>query len=112
MEKLDKAIDWSRVESILLNHYTVGTSGEGADAYPPLLLFKCMLLQKWFYIDSDPELETQINDRLSFKNSWDCPLANPLRIIPPSLGSEKDCLKSLWIKSIPKSCVSSKRQTV
>ena len=72
MEKLDKAIDWSRVESILLSHYTVGTSGEGADAYPPLLLFKCMLLQKWFHpreigfafhrasIDSDPELENQI----------------------------------------------------
>ena len=63
MENLDKAIDWSRVESILLNHYTVGTSGEGADAYPPLLLFKCMLLQKWFHIDSDPELENKINDR-------------------------------------------------
>jgi len=72
MEKLDKAIDWSRVDDILMNHYTVGTSGEGADAYPPLLLFKCMLLQKWFHprgigfaflragIDSDPELENQI----------------------------------------------------
>ena len=67
MEKLDKAIDWSRVESILLSHYTIGTSGEGADAYPPLLLFKCLLLQKWFRINSDPELENQINDRLSFK---------------------------------------------
>jgi hypothetical protein len=32
MEKLDKAIDWSRVESILLSHYSVGNSGEGADA--------------------------------------------------------------------------------
>jgi IS5 family transposase len=45
----------------------VGTAGEGADAYPPLLLYKCLLLQKWFHIDSDPELENQINDRLSFK---------------------------------------------
>ncbi len=34
MKKLGKAIDWSRVENILLSHYTVGTSGEGADAYP------------------------------------------------------------------------------
>ena len=48
MEKLDKAINWSRVEEILMNHYSVGTSNEGADAYPPLLLFKCLLLQKWF----------------------------------------------------------------
>ena len=67
MEKLDDAIDWTRVETILFNHYTVGTSGEGADAYPPLLLFNCMMLQKWFRINSDPELENQINDRLSFK---------------------------------------------
>jgi IS5 family transposase len=67
MEKLDKAINWPRVEEILMNHYTVGTSSEGADAYPPLLLFKCLMLQKWFRIHSDPELENQINDRLSFK---------------------------------------------
>jgi IS5 family transposase len=67
MEQLSNTIDWSRVESILLSHYTVGTSEEGASAYPPLILFKCLMLQKWFRIPSDPELENQINDRLSFK---------------------------------------------
>ena len=67
MEQMSKAINWSKVESILMDHYAVGTSSEGADAYPPLLLFKCLLLQKWFRINSDPELENQINDRLSFK---------------------------------------------
>jgi len=67
MEKLNKSIDWNRVEDILMSHYSVGLSSEGADAYPPLLLFKCLLLQKWFRINSDPELENQINDRLSFK---------------------------------------------
>jgi transposase, IS5 family len=49
------------------NPYTVGTSEQGARAYPPLMLFKCLLLQKWFRIPSDPELENQITDRLSFK---------------------------------------------
>ena len=39
MQKLDSAINWSRVERILLSHYTIGTSGQGADAYPPLLRF-------------------------------------------------------------------------
>jgi IS5 family transposase len=67
MEKLNQSVDWNRINTILLSHYTVGTSSEGADAYPPLLLYKCLLLQKWFHIDSDPELENQINDRLSFK---------------------------------------------
>ena len=67
MTELDRAIDWSRIEEILLSHYTIGKSAEGADAYPPLLLYKCLLIQKWFKIHSDPELETQINDRISFK---------------------------------------------
>jgi IS5 family transposase len=67
MEKLNQSIDWNRINTILLSHYTVGTASEGADAYPPLLLYKCLLLQKWFHTDSDPELENQINDRLSFK---------------------------------------------
>lgn len=77
MEKLDKSIKWSRIEAILLSHYTVGTSGEGADAYPPMLLFRCMLLQKWFRINSDPELENQINDRLSFKKFLGLSLSKP-----------------------------------
>ena len=32
-----------------------------------LTIPKCLLLQQWVKIDSDPELETQINDRISFK---------------------------------------------
>jgi IS5 family transposase len=67
MEKLSQSIDWNRINTILLNHYTVGTSSECADAYPPLLLFRCLLLQKWFRIHSDTDLENQINNRLSFK---------------------------------------------
>ena len=77
MGKIDKAINWSRVESILTSHYVVGTSSEGADAYPPLLLFKCFMLQKWFHINSDPELENQINDRLSFKKFLPLPFSKP-----------------------------------
>jgi transposase, IS5 family len=42
-----------------------------------LLLFKCMLLQKWFQIKSDPELESQINDRISFKSFLDLPMDYP-----------------------------------
>jgi IS5 family transposase len=67
MEHINATVDWSRIESLLLRNYPVGKSFEGNDAYPPLLLMKCLLLQQWFKIDSDPELETQINDRTSFK---------------------------------------------
>lgn len=59
--------DWDKVKERLMDYYVVGRQEEGADAYPPLLLLKAMLLQKWFRIPSDPELENQINDRISFK---------------------------------------------
>ena len=62
-----KTISWDRIESILLKDYPVGQKKEGNRAYSPLLLFKCLLLQKWFRIRSDPELESQINDRQSFQ---------------------------------------------
>jgi len=67
MDKINKVVKWKNIEAVLLEHYEVGKSEEGADAYPPLMLLKCMLLQKWFHIPSDPELENQINDRISFK---------------------------------------------
>lgn len=67
MEEINRVVDWSRIETLLLRNYPVGKSFEGNSAYPPLFLMKCLLLQQWFKIDSDPELETQINDRNSFK---------------------------------------------
>ena len=71
------SIDWNSIQAVLTGHYQVGTSKQGADAYPPLLLFKCLLLQKWFHIDSDPELESQINDRISFKKFLGLSLNDP-----------------------------------
>jgi len=77
LEQMNKVIDWNRIEKIMMKYYRVGTSNEGADAYPPLMLFKCLLLQKWFRIPSDPELESQINDRVSFKTFLRLPFDMP-----------------------------------
>jgi IS5 family transposase len=77
MNKINTLISWKNIDALLLEYYDVGRSTEGADAYPPLMLLKCLLLQKClrpggiarsgFHIPSDPELENQINDRISFK---------------------------------------------
>jgi IS5 family transposase len=77
LEQMNKVINWSRIEKILKKYYKIGISIEGADAYPPLMLFKCLLLQKWFRIPSDPELESQINDRISFKKFLKLPFDMP-----------------------------------
>ena len=108
MEKLSIPSIGIESNTVLMNNYTVGTSGEGADAYPPLLLFKCMMLQKWFRINSDPELENQINDRLSFKKSlglsFEQTLSGPLHFLTLPI----QISKKLWIRSTPRSYVSSK----
>ena len=77
LERINKSIKWRNIEALLLEYYDIGKSKEGADAYPPLMLLKCMLLQKWFRIQSDPELETQINDRTSFKTFLNLSLDEP-----------------------------------
>ncbi|MBW2033123.1 MAG: transposase [Deltaproteobacteria bacterium] len=57
MERINKVVKWRNIEALLREYYEVGRRKEGADAYPPLILLKCLLLQKWFHIPSDPELE-------------------------------------------------------
>jgi hypothetical protein len=41
-------------------------SGYGPQFFDPVLMFKVIILQKWFNL-SDPEAEAQIYDRLSFR---------------------------------------------
>jgi len=77
MEKINRVVNWQNIEALLLEYYEQGKSTQGADAYPPLTLLKCLLLQKWFHIHSDPELENQINDRISFKKFLFLPLDTP-----------------------------------
>ena len=77
LSDVDSYIDWEPLESIVTSNYPVGQSDYGNKAYPPLMLLKATLLQKWFGIKSDPELENQINDRISFKTFIGLPLADP-----------------------------------
>ena len=77
MRNMEETIAWDRIEAILMRDYPVGHKKEGNKAYNPLLLFKCLLLQKWFRIDSDPELESQINDSIAFKRFLQIALDKP-----------------------------------
>ena len=77
LKEIHDHIRWEPLERILLAEYPVGKSLVGNAAYPPLMLLKAVLLQKWFGIRSDPELENQINDRVSFKVFVGLPLGDP-----------------------------------
>lgn len=49
LREVESTIDWQPVQDLLIEYYEPGKSKAGEEAYPPLLLFKCLLLQKWFH---------------------------------------------------------------
>ena len=63
LEAIDLLIDWAAVEKLLEPVYAAPT---GRASYPVLSLFKAVLLGAWHAL-SDPELETALGDRLSFR---------------------------------------------
>jgi IS5 family transposase len=62
---VDRIIDWKPIEKVLKKQYKKKQAADGRPAYPPLPLFKMLLLQRWYNL-SDPGLEEAVTDRLSF----------------------------------------------
>src|SRR5215218_3172542 len=71
LERLDAALDWSALETIVAGIYA---SREGGLAYPLLTYLKLLLLQQWYGL-SDEGLEAAVDDRLSFRRFAGIPLA-------------------------------------
>ena len=71
LERLEAAIDWPALESIVAGIYA---SREGGLAYPLLTYVKLLLLQQWYGL-SDEGLEAAVDDRLSFRRFAGIPLA-------------------------------------
>lgn len=57
-------IDWARMEAVLAPVASQARKGE--PSWPPLVLFKALLLQRWHDL-SDEALEANLFDRLSFQ---------------------------------------------
>ena len=58
-------IDFERIRPILTNLYENDTEKGGRPNYDPVLMVKILLLQQWYNL-SDPQIEREINDRISF----------------------------------------------
>lgn len=63
LDKLERLIDWGPV-SVLLDPLYCGTKGE--PAWPPLAMFKALLLSIWYDL-SDVKLAEALDDRASFR---------------------------------------------
>lgn len=70
LPRLAAVMKWGPIERALGSVYN---SSEGRPAYPPLLMFKCLLLQQWYAL-SDPQVEEALADRLSFRRFVGLPL--------------------------------------
>jgi IS5 family transposase len=71
LDRLDAAIDWAALETIVGGIYA---SREGGLAYPLPTYLKLLLLQQWYGL-SDEGLEAAVDDRLSFRRFAGIPLA-------------------------------------
>jgi len=63
LERIAGFLDWGAIEELLSG---VRGGAMGAPAYPSLMMFKALLLQRWYAL-SDPALEEALKDRLSFR---------------------------------------------
>jgi len=65
LTELDQFIPWVELCAPLATLYGPHPQG-GREPWPVVLMVKCLLLQRWFAL-SDPQLEEQLRDRLSFR---------------------------------------------
>lgn len=63
LDDVHELVDWSRIEALLSG---IHNKARGEQAWPPLLMFKAMLLQSWYNL-SDPQLEKQLARDLLFR---------------------------------------------
>jgi transposase, IS5 family len=63
LERVGAFLDWQPIEELLSG---LRSGSMGAPAYPALMMFKALLLQRWYAL-SDPALEEALKDRLSFR---------------------------------------------
>jgi IS5 family transposase len=66
LDAASKAVDFDRLASTIRAEVTSDQPKGGRPFWPVVVMIKCMLLAKWYGL-SDPQLEEQLRDRLSFR---------------------------------------------
>lgn len=65
LDEIDRLIDWKPLEKVLRQKLKRVANAVGNPAYPPLPMFKILLLQRWYNL-SDVAVEEALADRFSF----------------------------------------------
>ena len=70
LQDLLETINWAAIDALFAQ---INANTKGAPGYPPLVMFKIVLLQQWYNL-SDPAAEEAVRDRLSFRRFCGAPL--------------------------------------
>ena len=76
LARADSLIDWEAFRPIITPMYNNKTSRGGRPNVDPVVMVKLLVLQQWYGL-SDPELERQVDDRLSFQRFLGLPEKAP-----------------------------------
>jgi len=74
LDRVTALLDWTPIEQLLSR---LRSGAMGAPGYPALMLFKALVLQRWYAL-SDPALEEGLKDRLSFRRFTGLALSDPI----------------------------------
>lgn len=66
IDDIVKFVDWNPIKNVLLKKLKRKPDVIGNPAYPPLSMFKILLLQRWYDL-SDREMDDALTDRISFR---------------------------------------------
>lgn len=66
LDDVDKVVDWHPIEKLLRKKLRRNRDAAGNPAYPPLAMFKVLLLQRWYNL-SDQGMDDALADRISFR---------------------------------------------
>lgn len=74
LDHVNAFIDWSEISALMAD---IHNKKEGNTAYPPVMMFKVLLLQAWYEV-SDPGMESQLGRDLLFKRFVGLSLTDPV----------------------------------
>ena len=66
LDKCERMIPWDALSGSVADVFPQRNTRAGRPHWPVKLYVKCLMLQKWFNL-SDPQLEEQLRDRISFR---------------------------------------------
>jgi IS5 family transposase len=88
LDEINELINWQPINAFLCKKIRRKANAVGNPAYPPLAMFKILLLQRWYNL-RDPGVEQALLDRLSFVRFTASPTRTTCRTRPPSAVTER-----------------------